>query len=180
MEFKEARAMESRWATTDGGNANARRSIRGVCASLVLAFLVIDTAQARTWGALPFDNDVAVNWLQELKLAGEDSIASAFRKVNQQKSTVLADDCAAAIAAGAVVAAARDGESQQLPSEASAWLQQTQFKPGEQLWTDAHAAVSTCRKAGRSELYMNWMAMQDAPSWLDSVKNLIRRLSNAG
>jgi hypothetical protein len=89
---------------------------------------------------------------------------------------VQADACTAAIAAAAIVAAARDGGSQMLPGEAVNWLKSTQFKPNDELATEARSAVTTCRRAARSELYMKWMAMQDAPTWLDSVKELLKRL----
>jgi hypothetical protein len=159
--------------------ARALVFIRSVCASLVVAFLATGPAHARTWGAQPFDNDIAVNWLNELKLTGADSILAAFRRVNQEKAMVQADACTAAIAAAAIVAAARDGGSTLLPGEAVAWLQKTQFKPNDELATEAHSAVTTCRRAARSELYMRWMAMQDAPTWLDSVKELLKRLEPA-
>ena len=117
---------------------------------MALACVVASNAYAKTWGALPFDNDIAVNWLQELKTTGADSIIAAFRKVNQEKAMVQADACTAAIAAAAIVAAARDGGAQMLPGEAVSWLKSTQFKPNDELATEAHSAVATCRRAART------------------------------
>jgi hypothetical protein len=136
-------------------------------------------AQARTWGIKPFENDVAMSWLTELKSAGADSIANALKRVNDEKSgQVPADVCSSAIAAASIVAAARDGGTELLDPDASAWLQASGFKPDGKLSKQAKTAVQTCRGASRSELYMYWMAMTDAPAWIDTVKTLMKRLED--
>jgi hypothetical protein len=136
-------------------------------------------AHARTWGTKPFENDAAVSWLADLKSAGADSIVSALKRVNDEKSgQVPADVCSTAIAAASVVAAARDGASELLDPDASSWLQSSGFKPDGKLSKQAKTAVQTCRGAGRSELYMYWMGMIDVSGWLDTVKSLMKRLED--
>jgi hypothetical protein len=136
------------------------------------------SAHARTWGAKPFENDAAVSWLGDLRASGVDSIVSALKRVNDDKGQgqVPADNCSIAIAAASVVAAAKDGSTELLDSDAAAWLQSSGFKPDGKLTKQAKTAVATCRGASRSELYMYWMGMTNAPAWIDLVKALLKRL----
>jgi hypothetical protein len=152
-----------------------------VCFGLVcfLSLFFGDVAQARTWGTKPFENDAAVSWIADLKLAGADSIANALKRVTDEKSgMVSADICAMAIAAASIVAAARDGSTDLLDADAQSWLQSSGFKPDSKLSKQAKTAVQTCRGASRSELYMYWMAMTNATSWIDTVKTLMKRLED--
>jgi hypothetical protein len=110
-------------------------------------------------------------------MSGADSILNALQRVNEVKSgQVPSDTCSTAIAAASVVAAARDGSTDLLDSDASAWLQASGFRPDSKFAKQAHTAVATCRGASRSELYMYWMAMTDATAWIDMVKGLMKRL----
>jgi hypothetical protein len=136
-------------------------------------------AHARTWGTKPFENDAAMSWLVDLKSTGADSITNALKRVTDEKSGPVASDiCSTAIAAASIVAAARDGATELLDPDASAWLQSSGFKPDGKLSKQAKTAVQTCRGASRSELYMYWMAMTDATVWIDMVKTLMKRLED--
>jgi len=139
----------------------------------------VSIAHARVWGTKPFENDAAVTWIADLKASGADSIVSALKRVNEEKSgPVPSDVCSTAIAAASVVAAARDGSMDLLDPDALAWLQSSGFKPDGKLSKQAKTAVQTCRGASRSELYMDWMAMTNAPAWIDIVKTLMKRLED--
>jgi len=147
-------------------------------ASIVFVCFV-SVAYARAWGTKPFENDAAVSWVADLKASGTDSIVDALKHVNEEKSeSVPSDVCSAAIAAASVVAAARDGSTDLLDPDVLAWLQSSGFKPDGKLSKQAKTAVQTCRGASRSELYMYWMAMTNAPAWIDTVKTLMKRLDD--
>jgi hypothetical protein len=157
----------------------ARTFRRGVMFTAVLILCSAAFAQSKTWGPKPFENDAAMSWLALLKATGSDSIQNALSRVNDEKSgPVTADACSAAIAAASIVAAARDGATELLEPDANAWLQSSAFKPDDKLAKQARTAVATCRGASRSELYMFWMQMTNAPAWIDMVKSLMKRLDN--
>ena len=177
--------MRSAWSADVSVARRMRRrefsDIVSVCFGLVfcLSMLLGNVAQARTWGTKPFENDAAVSWIADLKLAGADSIVNALKRVTDEKSGMVpANTCSMAIAAASIVAAARDGATDLLDADAQSWLQSSGFKPDSKLSKQAKTAVQTCRGASRSELYMYWMGMTNATAWIDMVKTLLKRLED--
>ena len=76
------------------------------------------------WGTGSFDNDDALDFVVRLEREGETSIRAAFEDVTglDAGDYLEAPEASSAIAAGEVVAAARDGDVSRLPEAVHDWL----------------------------------------------------------
>jgi hypothetical protein len=139
--------------------------------------LVTSSAVAGTWQIGSFDNDDAADWLAELEQADGPSVLTAtLRGVDPKAKFVEAPDCAMALAAAEVIAAARGRPSNALPAEAGAWLKRVRPTVGPDLAEQARTAVTFCRDNANSELRQLWMDSKDFPAWLADTANLLSRL----
>lgn len=120
------------------------------------------------WGAGPFDNDCAGDWLDSL-LEGKSVRPIATALARGLKSPGEGDTESFAIAAAEVVAAARQHPTAKSP-ELVEWLRERQFVPDDALVEQAQRAVENIQK--QSELAELWAG--DA-QW----KRAMQRLANA-
>src|SRR5215510_10818731 len=132
----------------------------------VTAF-VASSAVAGTWQIGSFENDDAADWISELEQADGPSVLTAtLRGVDSKAKFVEAPDCAMALAAAEVIAAARGRPSKALPAEVDAWLKRVRPSVGPELVQQARTAVAFCRDNANSELRQLWMDSKDFPAWL--------------
>lgn len=72
------------------------------------------------WGYLPFENDDALDWLEELEAGGSDVIRQALAKADDRY--VEAPDGAVALAAAEVTAASQGNPLGDLPENVTDWV----------------------------------------------------------
>lgn len=72
------------------------------------------------WGYLPFENDDALDWLEELEACGSDVIRQALAKAGDRY--VEAPDGAVALAAAEVTAASQGNPLGDLPENVTDWV----------------------------------------------------------
>ncbi len=122
------------------------------------------------WGAGPFDNDCAGDWLDSL-LEGKSVRPIGTALARGLKSPDDADIESFAIAAAEVVATARQHPTAKSP-ELVEWLRERQFVPDEALVEQAQRAVENIQK--KSELAELWAG--DA-QWKRAMQRLAKALS---
>ena len=125
------------------------------------------------WGAGPFDNDDAADWVYELE---EFPAISTLRRALDIATMRYLEvrEASVAVAAAQIVAAALGHRGPALPTQAAAWVQDHSATVTDQERTLAVAAVD--RVLGDySELYALWAESPDA-GWNDQMQDLRRRL----
>src|ERR1019366_2156122 len=100
-----------------------------------------------------FENDAAADWLLDLESEGIDAVHAALCRAIEPES-LDANEASEALAAAAVVAAARDGSHTGLPRMAVAWLEGHQQEVTQDDMDQAARAVT--RIASDSELSELW------------------------
>jgi hypothetical protein len=127
------------------------------------------------WGYMPFENDDALGWLDELEAGGAKVVRAALAKVDD--GYVEAQEGNIAIAAADIIAACQGNASGDLPENVADWV-------------TAHGAALTAedvelaleavgRVAGEeSELAELWDDA-DEPKWRESLEDLSERLRAA-
>ena len=122
------------------------------------------------WGAGPFDNDCAGDWLDSL-LEGKSVRPIGTALARALKSPGDGDTESFALAAAEVVAAARQHPTAKSP-ELVEWLRERQFAPDDALVEQAQRAVENIQK--KSELAELWVG--DA-QWKRAMQRLAKALS---
>jgi hypothetical protein len=128
-----------------------------------------------TWGYLPFENDDALDWLDELEAGGAKVVRAALAKVDD--GYVEAPEGSIAIAAADVIAACQGNASGGLPENVADWV----TAHGAELTAeDAELALEAVgRVVGEeSELAELWDDA-DEPEWRESLEDLSERLRAA-
>jgi len=142
-----------------------------------LTALVASAAIAGAWDIGSFDNDDALDWISELEQThGPGVLMTALSGVHAQSKYVETPNCAIALAAAEVVAAARGRPSKALPFDAAAWLQRVRPTIDPDLLKQARTAVTFCRDNANSELRQLWKDSKDFQGWLADTANLLSRL----
>ena len=72
------------------------------------------------WGFLPFENDDALDWLDELEAAGAEAIRGAL--ANAGADYIEAPDGCVAIAAAAITSASQGNPPGDLPEDVASWV----------------------------------------------------------
>lgn len=129
------------------------------------------------WGAGPFENDDAVDWVWELEDDTDGALLiAAFDAVVQLPSGEQpeAPESSNALAAAEVVASARGHRSGELPTEAEEWIGRHAEDVDDDLVALASAAVD--RVLSDSELADLWDDAGD-PEWRVVTNALRSRLS---
>ena len=119
-----------------------------------------------TWNVKPFGNDTAGDWLWKLEKAKDESVLNAALGANAE-----ADE---AIAAAAVIEAARRQPIGKLPPKAKAWVSERGFVPSDALVERAIAAVEKIKT--RSELRELWAESGSLTKWLKEMDSLLSGL----
>lgn len=124
------------------------------------------------WGYLPFENDDALDWLDELEAGGADVIRKALAKAGDRY--VEAPDGAVAVAAAEVTTASQGNPLGELPENVADWVT---AHGAEITAEDVEMALEAVeRVAGeKSELAELWDDA-DEPEWRESLDDLAERL----
>lgn len=127
------------------------------------------------WGYLPFENDDALDWLDELDAGGVDAVRTALAKAGDRYVEV--PEGAVALAAAEVTAAAQGYPLGDLPENVTDWVT---AHGAEITAEDVEMALEAVeRVAGdRSELGELWDGV-DEPEWRESLGDLAERLRTA-
>ncbi len=128
-------------------------------------------------GTATFDNEDALEWISGFGGDGANAIEEAFKTINEMEpgDYIEADIAAHALAAGEVVAAARDGDTSRLPDEAISSVKENAAKiNAAKLLSAGRKAVTRVLK--NSELQEHWEKSRDGEDWDDNVRELIERL----
>lgn len=123
------------------------------------------------WGAGTFDNDDALDWLDDLVDGASDAIRLALEATDAEQ--LEAPDASSALAAAEVVAAALGHPAAELPGEVSDWLEQNGTKSAAALAPLARQAVERVRQ--NSELKDLWEEA-DPSEWTAALDDLRKRL----
>jgi len=127
------------------------------------------------WGHASFDNDDALDWIDDLRSSGQSAILEALDRVlDEAHDGPEAPDCSEALAAAEVVAALRGRPASNLPEEVRAWVS-GKPAPGEQLIARALAATNAIYSD--SELRNLWEESNDCAKWQAQAKELQLRLA---
>ncbi len=130
-----------------------------------------------TWNPKPFGNDTAGDWLWKLEKAADESILkTAFKVVVDGGENPDASDCEAAVAAAAVVEAARRQPIGKLPPEARRWVSEKGFVPDNTLVKAAVAALEKIKES--SELRDLWAESKSLATWEREIGTLRSTLVN--
>lgn len=127
------------------------------------------------WGYLPFENDDALDWLDELGTGGVDVVRQALAKAGHRY--VEAPEGAVAIAAAEVTSASQGNPLGDLPETVATWVA---ARGAEVTAEDVEMALEAVeRVAGeKSELAELWDDA-DEPEWRESLEDLKERLRTA-
>jgi len=119
-----------------------------------------------TWNTKPFGNDAASDWLWELEKASDESVLR----------TALGKDAKedVAIAAAALIEAARRQPLGKLPPRAKAWVSERGFVPSNALVKQAIRAAERIKT--KSDLRELWEESSSFNSWLKQMDSLLAGL----
>jgi hypothetical protein len=127
------------------------------------------------WGYLPFENDDALDWLDELEAGGAEVVRAAV--ANAGDRYIEAPEGAVAIAAAEVTSACQGNPQGDLPENVATWVTAHGAELGAEDVELALEAVG--RVAGeKSELAELWDDA-DEPEWRESLDDLSGRLQAA-
>ncbi len=132
-----------------------------------------------TWGHRNFENDNALDFIEEVEKRGFDRIEEAIRVVANypDEEFLNADDSVAALAAIEYVAAAKGKQSEDFPEDAEDWLQKTGTGP---LSSYDKATITKVidRVRNNSALRDLWQEEGNEPAeWLAVLSDLEKRVS---
>lgn len=127
------------------------------------------------WGAGSFENDDALDWLDDLESRGLAAVDEALRAAAEAEGAYLeAPDASTALAAAEVVATLRGRPPLDFPGEVEAWAKLNAREPDRALLELARAAVDRVR--ADSELKELWEE-SGADEWRAAVDDLLARLA---
>ncbi len=133
------------------------------------------------WGEKAFQNDAAVDWLDDLEEGGPATLRDTLSRVvdTAEDDEVDVDDGASAIAAAEIVAAALGCGRDRLPIAAGAWLDR---HPGVLTVEDRTLAYQAVNRVlgGSSELRALWDESGPESAWHTDVRVLVERLGGKG
>lgn len=129
-----------------------------------------------TWGIATFENDDAMDWLNELQEAEDVSLLASSLIAEEAEEYLEAPDGVRILCAAEVIAAAVSGASDGLPEEVLSWLEDRGNSELLPLAPQARAGVDRVL-ADRSELAELWEENPESyPVWRSSVERLRQRL----
>jgi hypothetical protein len=134
-----------------------------------------------TWGHRNFENDNALDFIEEVQERGLERIEEAIKVVANypEEEYLNADDSVAALAAIEYVAAAKGKQSEDFPEDAEDWLQKT--GTGSLTSYDKATLLKVIdRVRNNSELRDNWQEEGTEPvepaEWLAVLSDLENRV----
>lgn len=131
------------------------------------------------WGEKAFENDSALDWLDDLESEGVDALRDLLARVmdTDEADYLDVDDGAPAIAAAEIVAAARGRGRDRLTKPVIAWLDANADDLVEEDLILAARAVERV-VAGNSELRELWEEGGPDSPWHADVRTLLTRLGS--
>ena len=126
------------------------------------------------WGAGSFDNDEALDWLDELDDRGMDALRDALSAAAEAEAPD-AGVSARAVAAAEVVATLGGRPSVDVPGEVTGWMAATHAEAGDDLVVLALRALDRVLHA--SALRDLWARTPELGAWEASLAALRMRLS---
>lgn len=127
------------------------------------------------WGVLPFENDAALDWVDELEGEGASAIDDALARASESYDTD-ADDAAAIVAASATLAAARSGYKRPVPDEVSAWIASHADVVEKAAIDRARVALDAVMA---SELATLWRESGEFAAWTETIEEIRLALASA-
>jgi len=124
------------------------------------------------WGFLPFENDDALDWLDELEAGGAEVVRGALAKVGADY--VEAPEGSIAIAAAEVASACQGNPPGDLPENVATWVTAHGSELGPEDVKLALKAVE--RVAGEEPEVAELWDDADEPEWRESLGELSERL----
>jgi len=146
-------------------------------AALLLSLVFAVWAHAGAWGCGGFENDDALDWVENaLKPGGQRAVEATIASVGKGTGYLQAPEACAAIAACEVLAAAQGRAAPDLPPEVAALASKLPAKPAETIRKSARDALD--RILGKdSELRALWKdAKGDFEKWQKAIENLKTRV----
>jgi hypothetical protein len=143
---------------------------------LLAALLLPALVQAGAWGAGSFENDDALDWVNDCVRSTGPKVVASTLYVALDPKYLEAPEASSAIAAAEVVAAARGKPGARLPTEVQAWLRQQSQTEMAKLAPTAAKAVERILSGPESELQALWKESKDYSSWQRSMQDLLVRL----
>ena len=145
---------------------------------LALALFMSSTAAiAGAWGVGSFDNDGALDWIDQC-LESRDTAAIVLALNTSLKAKMIEEpDGAAAIAAAEVVAASMGKPGKDFPDSLRAWLQLQSKEKIAKLGPSARKALERIRDPKLSELKQLW-SQSNSKQWDERLVKLQSRLAN--
>jgi hypothetical protein len=131
-----------------------------------------------TWGHRNFENDSALDFVDQVEQRGIGRIEEAIKAVaNYPQDDHLKEDvCTAALVAIEFIAAAKGNQSEDFPENAEDWLQN--INPEPLLGTDGQLLSKVIDRVRRnSGLRNSWNEKKDPAQWLAVLSDLEKRVS---
>lgn len=143
----------------------------------LLFLLASSLAQAGAWGYKSFENDDALDWVENyLKRGGPAAVERTITTVAKGKGYLEAPEASYAIAACEVLAAAQGRPSPDLPEDVAALAKRMPAKVSDVVRKNARDALDRILK-DESELRELWQdAGEDFAAWKKSVEDLKTRV----
>lgn len=144
---------------------------------VLLLFFSVDV-EAGAWDVGTFDNDDALDFIQEVQNADPPTpLSSPFKHARYSDGYIEADLGARILAAAEAYAALNGKPSPDLPADFAQWLARQQWGRDRKLVGTAENAVKKVLDVESSELAQLW---QDSPgdyrAWVKGVEDLLARL----
>jgi hypothetical protein len=131
------------------------------------------------WGTAPFDNDTAADFLWEVEESGIAAIADALANAVANKDDLQAPDADSAVAAAALVAAARDGCTDMIPSSAIEQFHRLRGSiAADRSLAEQSLTVLDAVLGPNSELADLWAETDEADIWRTSIAELKARIGS--
>ena len=127
------------------------------------------------WGTGIFENDVALDWVEQLLQSNNTSLLrEAIRGVVDTSRYLEAPECCIALAAVEIVAALKNKEYSLLPEAVESWVRKNSFIIDTQL---VEVALRTIQAISReSELRDLWSESSFHDEWSNVINSLEQRL----
>jgi hypothetical protein len=144
--------------------------------AVALVFLLaVSGANAGAWGDGSFENDDAMDWVNDCVHAASAEVVKAALDRVLSEEVVEAPDASAAIAAAEVVAASLGKPSPAIPANLKAWLAGQQTAQVAAQAALAKRALAKIEDPKKSELRQMWSEGK-ANRWLANVQALQSRI----
>lgn len=148
--------------------------MRLLLATLFISF-VSHSVHAGVWGDGSFENDVAIDWVQDVRQSSNiDPLLTSFSDVLISQYLDV-DLCSQAVASAEVIASFKTEDFQTLPEGLVTWASQHKGSYEPEMSKLALKALKECQNIDKSELAQLW-ADSNVHGWQVSLKTLEKKL----